>query len=301
MEAGPTIPLKPIAYFQSAISSKGLLPHQAAYQTRGNGGRIHFTSWFCKKFGVSAWQDLSSVSHIWVLFYFHKAVGERARVLPPRSGGKKISVLATRSPYRSNHLGLSCLRLLRVSSEDLIVEGSDLLDGTPIFDIKPYVAEADRVDDSQITWLAGELRSVEFSERAKLDLARLAQIPGAPHLLPLIEDKLASGDLSARYRRIKFDPRTGRGQLAITSWRVNFRVTRSLVGATEDATAEDVEDVAAKVAAEGFKVQSEVARVIVEALLSGYTAESLGQPEDVFGDKAIHRQFLLGSGGHSAL
>lgn len=97
-------------------------------------------------------QGLEHFSHLWVLFQFHATVSEgwRPTVRPPRLGGRtRLGVFATRSPHRPNHLGISAVRLERISfAEDawhLDVSGIDLLDGTPVLDLKPYIPYSDRV------------------------------------------------------------------------------------------------------------------------------------------------------------
>lgn len=96
---------------------------------------------------------LEENTHIWVIFQFHQAAGQwSAKVRPPRLGGnKKLGVLATRSPFRPNNIGLSVVRLLEVRTSpkvELIVGGADLVDGTPVLDIKPYVPYADALGDA---------------------------------------------------------------------------------------------------------------------------------------------------------
>ncbi len=94
---------------------------------------------------------IEEFSHLWLIWEFSKAKRENwsATVYPPRLGGKeKRGVFATRSPFRPNSIGLSCVKLERVvwESEDgpkLLVSGADLMDGTPIYDIKPYLPYAD--------------------------------------------------------------------------------------------------------------------------------------------------------------
>jgi len=99
---------------------------------------------------------IEEFSHLWLLWEFSKAKRESwsATVYPPRLGGKeKRGVFATRSPFRPNPIGLSCVRLEKVVWENeegpkLIVSGADLLDGTPIYDIKPYLPYADAHPDA---------------------------------------------------------------------------------------------------------------------------------------------------------
>lgn len=98
-----------------------------------------------------AFRGLEEFSHIWLLWKFSKSEKEHwsATVKPPRLGGKKrMGVFATRSPYRPNDIGLSCVKLEKIEFDEkkgpvLYVAGADLVDGTPIYDIKPYIAYAD--------------------------------------------------------------------------------------------------------------------------------------------------------------
>ncbi|MCW8125326.1 tRNA (N6-threonylcarbamoyladenosine(37)-N6)-methyltransferase TrmO [Microbulbifer halophilus] len=97
---------------------------------------------------------LEENTHIWVMFQFHRAAGQwSAKVRPPRLGGnKKLGVLATRSPFHPNNIGLSVVRLLEVRTEpkvELIVGGADLVDGTPVLDIKPYIPYADSLPEAR--------------------------------------------------------------------------------------------------------------------------------------------------------
>lgn len=98
-----------------------------------------------------AFRGLEEFSHIWILWKFSKSEKERwsATVKPPRLGGKKrMGVFATRSPYRPNDIGLSSVKLEKIIYDSktgpvLYVAGADLMDGTPIYDIKPYIAYTD--------------------------------------------------------------------------------------------------------------------------------------------------------------
>jgi tRNA-Thr(GGU) m(6)t(6)A37 methyltransferase TsaA len=99
-----------------------------------------------------ALRDLAGFERIWVIFAFHRSEGWKPLVKPPR-GRFKRGVLATRSPHRPNAIGLSALELLSIEGRVLRVRGVDLLDGTPILDIKPYVPYADAFPDSRAGWI----------------------------------------------------------------------------------------------------------------------------------------------------
>ncbi len=100
-----------------------------------------------------ALRDLEGFDHIWVVSWFHLN-GPRLRPLvrPPR-GGPKRGVLATRAPHRPNPLGLSVVRLLGVDGLVLRVDGLDLIDGTPVLDVKPYVPDFDALPHASRGWL----------------------------------------------------------------------------------------------------------------------------------------------------
>jgi len=183
-----------------------------------------------------ALHDLESFSHVWVLFWFHLNEGWRAKVLPPRSE-KRRGVFATRSPYRPNPLGMSVLRLSRIDGLTLHVLDVDLVDGTPVLDIKPYLPYTDAVSGASHGWLSpdesekpaqpreaafdprGEF-AVHFSPDALAQLSFLRDGHGLD-LAPRIAEVLALGPSPHPYRRIKKD---GDGfVLAVREWRARFR------------------------------------------------------------------------------
>ncbi|HEX3771469.1 MAG TPA: tRNA (N6-threonylcarbamoyladenosine(37)-N6)-methyltransferase TrmO [Polyangiaceae bacterium] len=171
--------------------------------------------------GVDAWE------YIWVLFVFHKNVEEargwRPKVLPPRSMEKR-GVFSTRSPHRPNPVGMSAVRVERVDGLVVHVRGIDLLDGTPVIDLKPYVAYADALPEARAGWL--ETRDplpaweVVFAAGAVERLAWLR--PRGVDLEAPIRAALALGPQPHAYRRIRA---AGDGmELALKEWRVDFAV-----------------------------------------------------------------------------
>ena len=139
--------IRPIARMESDLPEKFGVPRQAGI-VEALEGRIVFEPVFRNP---EALRGIEGFSHLWLIWQFSKALREdfSPTVRPPRLGGnERMGVFATRSPFRPNSLGLSCVRLLRVERDGergpvLIVGGADLLDGTPIFDIKPYLPYAD--------------------------------------------------------------------------------------------------------------------------------------------------------------
>ena len=99
-------------------------------------------------------RDLEGFERIWIVWWFHRNVRWRPLVLPPRGEGPRRGLFATRSPHRPNPLGLTATTLLQVSGLRLTVGPVDLLDGTPILDIKPYISAVDAFPGSANGWLA---------------------------------------------------------------------------------------------------------------------------------------------------
>jgi tRNA-Thr(GGU) m(6)t(6)A37 methyltransferase TsaA len=100
----------------------------------------------------NALKDLSGFSHVWVVFWFHHSRGWNSQVVPPRDV-KKRGLFATRSPHRPNAIGISVVRLLQVQGLTLRIRGLDMLDGTPVLDVKPYVPYADAIPGATSGWL----------------------------------------------------------------------------------------------------------------------------------------------------
>ncbi len=140
--------IKPIGYIYTDFKEKFGIPRQSG-RVKSLVGRIVLEPEFK---GGEALRGIEEFSHLWLIFGFSKAQKSRQTltVRPPRLGGnKRIGVFASRSPFRPNSLGLSAVKLERVEGEDLVVSGVDILDGTPIYDIKPYLPYADAKPDAK--------------------------------------------------------------------------------------------------------------------------------------------------------
>ncbi|MCH7418524.1 tRNA (N6-threonylcarbamoyladenosine(37)-N6)-methyltransferase TrmO [Pseudomonas mosselii] len=140
-------------------------------------------------------EGLEQVSHVWLLFLFHQALEDKPRlkVRPPRLGGNKsMGVFATRATHRPNGIGQSVVRLEGVEPGRLLLSGIDLLDGTPVLDIKPYVPYADSVAEASNLMAsdAPEPIRVQWSESALPQAHTHALRLGEP-LVELIEQCLA--------------------------------------------------------------------------------------------------------------
>ena len=144
---------QPIAFVRSPYARRIDAPHQSTVVEGTETGAVAEASIeFVPDIEFAAFRDLAGFERIWLLFVFHRSEGWKAEVRPPR-GGAKRSVLATRSPHRPNAIGLSAVELVAVEERALRVRGVDLLDGTPILDIKPYVPYADAFGHSRAGWI----------------------------------------------------------------------------------------------------------------------------------------------------
>ena len=146
------IPMEIIARIRSDFPTKFGIPRQSGLVEELR-ARVVFEPEYRNP---DALRGLEGFSHIWLIWQFSQAVREgwSPTVRPPRLGGnKRLGVFATRSPFRPNPIGLSCVRLEKVEQDPargpvLLVRGADLLDGTPIYDIKPYIPFADSRPDA---------------------------------------------------------------------------------------------------------------------------------------------------------
>lgn len=137
--------LEPIAIFRSPLRTKFGLPRQAGLSPSLK-GRVELLPPYN---GPDATRGLEGFDRIWLIWGFNSR-SDRLTVRPPRLGGnERLGVFATRSPFRPNPLGLSCVRLVKIRDGVLEVLGADLAEGTEIFDIKPYIPYADCHPDAK--------------------------------------------------------------------------------------------------------------------------------------------------------
>ena len=146
--------LKVIAYARNGHTDKFGIPRQSRDESPIR-TRIVFEPEYRMQ---EALRGIEDFSHLWLLWGFSEVESQKSKVesdwsptvRPPRLGGnKRMGVFATRSPFRPNPIGLTSVRLLQVAYGELIVSGADLMDGTPIYDIKPYLSYSDCHDDAQ--------------------------------------------------------------------------------------------------------------------------------------------------------
>jgi tRNA-Thr(GGU) m(6)t(6)A37 methyltransferase TsaA len=229
----PRLVLDPIGFVRGTLATKV----QAARQPSASGGASARIELLPGHHFEHALDDLASWERIWVVFWFHRNAGWRPKVLPPRSTTGRKGVFSTRSPHRPNPIGLSVVRLERVEGLTLHILDADMLDGTPVLDIKPYVAYSDAYPAAGGGWLEGQREQgaqaglaadpvnayvVEFEPLAA-EQAAWIEATTALDIGERIRSTLSLGPEPHPYRRIR---RTDVGmRLAVKEWRVRFTVT----------------------------------------------------------------------------
>lgn len=170
LEKQDALLIEPIAYIRNGYKEKFGVPRQS-----GLAPSVKSTIEFCEEYrDENCIRDIEQYSHLWLIWGFSKNEKQWSpTVRPPRLGGnKRVGVFATRSPFRPNPIGLSCVRLEKIEDSKngkiLVVSGGDLADGTPIYDIKPYLPYVDSIEKA----------SGGFSEEHKNDFFQV-EIPNA--------------------------------------------------------------------------------------------------------------------------
>ena len=109
---------------------------------------------------VEGLSDLDGFSHVYLIYHFHAATRVEMKVIPFMDKVER-GIFSTRSTLRPNHIGLSIMELLEVEGNKVLLKGMDILDGTPVLDIKPYIANFDKVEKSQSGWMQASPEDVK--------------------------------------------------------------------------------------------------------------------------------------------
>lgn len=205
-------------------------------------------------------KDLDGFSRIWLIYEFHQNKTWKPLTNPPRTDGKgKKGLFATRSPYRPNPIGISCVKLISVKKNKLYIEESDLLNNTPILDIKPYIPEYDSFPNEKTGWLENIIDntfSIEYLEKAKekIDFLKEENID----LDGVIHSQLGHNPFDKT--RNKFISQENGYILRFKSWRIYFNISEG--------------------------------KVIIEEILSGYTSFDKPLGNDTEKDISTHKKFI---------
>ncbi|MFZ1730998.1 MAG: tRNA (N6-threonylcarbamoyladenosine(37)-N6)-methyltransferase TrmO [Bacteroidota bacterium] len=210
-----------------------------------------------------ALDDLQGIERIWLVYVFHLNEGWKPRVNVPRHRKDKVGVFATRAPYRPNPIGLSCVRLLKIEGLTLWISECDLLDGTPVLDIKPYLPYADSFPDAVTGWIprSEDLFSVQYGVRAEAQMNFLRE--HGVDLHPFVKTQLEAAPRDGDRKRIRpIEGAANEYQLAYRTWRLRFSV--------DDAD-----------------------RIVhIHEVYSGYSQAELHASPDTYEDKDLHLHFI---------
>jgi tRNA (adenine37-N6)-methyltransferase len=224
--------IKPIGLIQTSFKTKYGAPRQPASSTENTVGIITLNEHMNFE---QALEDLDGLEYVWVLFWFHLNKRWKPKVLPPNSGRKKRGVFSTRAPHRPNPIGLSLCKLLSVEGRTLRIENPDMLDGTPILDIKPYIPHAEAISNARAGWLGefNELSKPQFSVTIAQEVVRelrKAREDGQ-EIHNYVRDILSRDPYPHVYRRIKIQ-KDGTSVIAVKHWRFLFEISGTKVTVT---------------------------------------------------------------------
>ncbi len=253
--------IEAIATFRGLATQNFETPRQASL-AEDSGSYVELDT----KIDPISLKDLESFSHIWLLYVFSKSADWKSLVLPPR-GKEKRGVFATRSNYRPNFIGMSCVELKRVDGRKIFIGSSDLLDKTPIIDIKPYLPYSDQVIDASSGWTADiSSFTVNFTDEV------LAQINHCRDLLK--KNSLKDIDFTNILKN----------QLSYEPTDSNRKRVRALV---------DDFEFALRTFRFRFSFDEENHLVTIQSMSSGYSKKEMESTEDPYGDKGIHKELFF--------
>ncbi len=201
--------------------------------------------------------DLKGFDRVWLIYDFHLNKTWKPFVRPPRGSVTKKGVLSTRSPYRPNSIGLSCVRLGKITAQEIEIFEHDLLDGTPILDIKPYLNYSDSFPEASLGWI--DLKDplpVQWTEQASQQCQWLS-------------DQLKIDVSLIVKRQLEFDPtdkKAKRVQKAKDHYVFSYKTWR-------------------------FWFDFDQSQVKILKIESGYSEEEIMSHNDPYKDKNIHRMF----------
>lgn len=258
-----TLSCTPIGYFHSSQTEKYMAAKQSPLSHPESNGRILL----CPDCNYeTALEDLQGFERIWLIYWFHNNHGWKPKVMTPR-GGSKRGVFATRSPHRPNPIGLSCVPLIAVSGRELHIGPNDLLDGTPILDIKPYLNYADAFPESRQGWIDDSIQNTPYNvvwSQLALNQAGFIEQHAIPNFKESVELRLKDNPFPFPSHRIK-EIGQNKYELALKTWRVIYLVQEHTV--------------------------------TIESIRSGYDEDTLqGRKASRWDDVAIHLAFCKAEG-----
>ena len=216
-----------------------------------------------------ALKDLEGFERIWVIYWFHLNNNWKPMVTPPRHTRKKVGVFATRAPHRPNQIGMSCVKLENVKGLEIFISESDILDGSPVLDIKPYLPYSDSFPGVATGWVKSGLENifeVKFESKAQKQCVWLKKEADI-NLVNFARLQLEFNPVDDSRKRISsletVRSRQGMFILAYRTWRIFYYVNE------KDR------------------------KVLIKEIRSGYNTDELNNAkEDLYMDKSLHIKFI---------
>lgn len=255
-----SIVYSPVGFFKSSHKQTYQAPRQGVL-AKDSSGFVEFN----KEYSKATFEDLIGFDRVWLIYDFHQNHTWSEKVRPPRFSNKKRSVFATRSPYRPNKIGISCVRVDKILENRLYVFDHDLLDETPILDIKPYLPYADSFEDVKTGWVSKEAPyKVLYCDEALMKIDWLFKKTDI-NFKQIIENQLAFEPTSNKSKRVKKSDEEDCYFFAIRTWRFKFKLLEK--------------------------------EIEILSVFGSYSKEDLILEEDPHSDKKTHKEFLKNFSG----
>lgn len=253
--------IEPIGVVQSELVHRYETPRQGVLA----GKTISVIKLNPKNNFQQALKYLDGFDRIWVLYQFHLNNNWKPLISPPRHTRKKIGVFASRAPYRPNQLGMSCVKLEKVEGLKVYISESDMLDGSPVLDIKPYLPYSDSFPDAATGWVKKDYEKkyeVILSQKAELQCNWLKE-NASINLLNFSRLQLEFCPADTTRKRVSVSAKETHLTLAYRTWRINYQVN------------------------------DQDKKVFINEIESGYSKKELRLiTEDKYLDKPLHNVFI---------
>ena len=258
------IVIKPIGIIHSDLRHRYETPRQGVLA----GGNVSVIELNPNNNFEQALKDLYGFERIWVLYQFHLNSNWKPLVNPPRHTRKKVGVFASRAPYRPNQIGISCVKLEKIEELKIFISQSDILDGSPVIDIKPYLPYSDSFPDAATGWVKNDIENIfkVCFEQGAIKQCKWLKESSNINLTDFARLQLEFNPTDSTRKRItevkSKNSSSETYSLAYRTWRIIYSVN-------EDER-----------------------KVMIKKIRSGYTDEELlNLGEDKYADKALHLQF----------
>ena len=270
------ITYEPIGYLKCSEQYRFEAPRQGVLAD--NSGIIELDKGFHYE---QALHDLDSFDYIWVIYDLHLNSNWKPMIDTPRKSDKakgKKGVFSTRSPHRPNSIGMSCVKLIKVEGRTVYIANFDILNETPILDIKPYITYCDSFPEASTGWLPNN----DFEDVFQIELSKVADDQAdfiythtSLNIKNFINIQLSITPIDSERKRIKvIDKSKKTYELAYRTWRIVYQIGSKILAPNQEKEVE----------------KKQIVNIL--KLSSGYSdLELLDIKNDKYKDKAIHRDF----------